>query len=92
LKEISRLNNLKGGFFVAEFRVCAKKVFDPPRRQGEDSESLGFVELYIPNWQRHSKFRVRSGNNCVEVLKNLFNSDGEGQVAADQLQRMVLSN
>lgn len=69
-----------------------EEIFDPPRGQRDDGEGFGLVELHIADGQGHCEFRVGSSDYCVEVLEDFFNGNGEGEIAADELERMVLSN
>jgi hypothetical protein len=78
LEKISWLQYFKSSFLVIKFGMCPEEIFDPPGRKGKNSKCFCLVELNIFNRERNGKFGIRCGDDCIEILEDFFNSDGEG--------------
>ena len=92
LEEISGFDHFEGGcaFDVDQLGMGSEEIFNPSGGHGQNGKSFCSVEDHVFDWRGVGQFGVGGRNNCVEILEDFLHGYFEGQVAADNLEGVVL--
>ena len=67
-----------------------EEIFDPSWGHGQDGKGFGSVEDHVFDGRGVGQFGVGGRHYRVEILEDFLHGDFKGQVAADNLEGIVL--
>ena len=68
----------------------SEEIFNPSGGHSQDGKGFGSVEDHVFDGWRVGQFGVGGRHYRIEILEYFLHGDFEGQVAADNLERVVL--
>ena len=94
LEEISGFDHFEGcgAFDVDQFRMGPEEIFDPSGGHSQDGEGFGSVENNVFDGRGVGEVGVGGCHNGIEILEYFLHRNFEGQVAADNLEGVVLGD